>query len=137
MQTSSGRKRYYQFYTCKEQYPGRAARIPVKVEYKYLNTKKPVVSYILSSLCTKRINMKPDFKNINIKNAFQQKNNAKRASENSTKNNWLTPEQIPVKPLYTKEDLEGLEHLDYAAGLPPYLRGPYSTMYVMRPWTIR
>ena len=38
---------------------------------------------------------------------------------------------------YTREDLAGLEHLDYAAGIPPYLRGPYSTMYVMQPWTIR
>ncbi len=50
---------------------------------------------------------------------------------------WSTNEQIPVKPLYTAADLERLEHLDYAAGLPPFLRGPYSTMYVLRPWTIR
>ncbi|HSK08647.1 MAG TPA: methylmalonyl-CoA mutase [Vicinamibacterales bacterium] len=50
---------------------------------------------------------------------------------------WMTPEQIEVRARYTPEDLEGLEHLDYAAGLPPYLRGPYSTMYVMQPWTIR
>ena len=50
---------------------------------------------------------------------------------------WETPEQIGVKPWYNSADLAGLEHLDYAAGLPPYLRGPYSTMYVMRPWTIR
>ncbi|MCG9895436.1 MAG: methylmalonyl-CoA mutase family protein, partial [Fimbriimonadaceae bacterium] len=50
---------------------------------------------------------------------------------------WLTPESIPVKPAYEASDLEGLEHLDYAAGLPPYLRGPYSTMYALRPWTIR
>ncbi|HQL69371.1 MAG TPA: methylmalonyl-CoA mutase family protein, partial [Bacteroidales bacterium] len=50
---------------------------------------------------------------------------------------WLTPEQIPVKPVYTKDDLLNMEHLNYAAGLPPYLRGPYSTMYVMQPWTIR
>ena len=49
----------------------------------------------------------------------------------------MTPEQIPVKPYYTKEDLEDMEHLNYAAGIPPYLRGPYSTMYAMRPWTIR
>jgi len=39
--------------------------------------------------------------------------------------------------VYTKEDLEDMEHLNYAAGIPPFLRGPYSTMYVMRPWTIR
>ena len=50
---------------------------------------------------------------------------------------WMTLEGIEVKPLYTASDLEGLEHLDYAAGLPPYLRGPYSTMYAMHPWTIR
>lgn len=50
---------------------------------------------------------------------------------------WETPEKISVKPVYTREDLEDLEHLEYAAGIPPYLRGPYSTMYAMRPWTIR
>ena len=50
---------------------------------------------------------------------------------------WLTAEQIPVKGTYTVEDLEGMEHLNYAAGIAPFLRGPYSTMYVMRPWTIR
>ena len=50
---------------------------------------------------------------------------------------WLTAEQIPVKSDYTAKDLENLEHLNYAAGIAPYLRGPYSTMYVMRPWTIR
>ncbi len=49
----------------------------------------------------------------------------------------MTPEDIPVYPVYTEEDLLGMEHLNYAAGLPPYLRGPYSTMYVTRPWTIR
>ncbi|MDL2262951.1 methylmalonyl-CoA mutase [Bacteroidales bacterium OttesenSCG-928-I21] len=50
---------------------------------------------------------------------------------------WETPEQIPVKPIYIKNDLEGMEHLNYAAGLPPFLRGPYSVMYAMQPWTIR
>ncbi len=50
---------------------------------------------------------------------------------------WLTPEHIEVKPAYGPADLEGLQHREYAAGIPPYLRGPYSTMYVMRPWTIR
>ncbi|MBS0011066.1 MAG: methylmalonyl-CoA mutase [Bacteroidales bacterium] len=50
---------------------------------------------------------------------------------------WLTPEKIPVKSTYSSRDLEGMEHLDYAAGLPPYLRGPHSAMYAMRPWTIR
>jgi methylmalonyl-CoA mutase len=50
---------------------------------------------------------------------------------------WLTPEQIPVQPLYTAADLEGLEHLDTTPGVPPFLRGPYPTMYVLRPWTVR
>ena len=57
--------------------------------------------------------------------------------ENHIQKNWKTPEQIDVKPAYGKKDLEGMEHLNYAAGIAPYLRGPYSTMYVMRPWTIR
>ena len=48
-----------------------------------------------------------------------------------------TAEGIEVKAIYTAADLEGLEHLDYAAGLPPFLRGPYSTMYLRQPWTIR
>ncbi len=50
---------------------------------------------------------------------------------------WMTPEHIAVKGIYTSEDLLGMEHLSYAAGIAPFLRGPYSTMYVMRPWTIR
>ncbi|AMQ21119.1 methylmalonyl-CoA mutase [Geobacillus sp. JS12] len=48
-----------------------------------------------------------------------------------------TNEHIAVKPLYTKEDIDGLDFLDSMPGLPPYLRGPYPTMYVVRPWTIR
>lgn len=48
-----------------------------------------------------------------------------------------TNEQISLKPLYTKEDREGVEHLDDLPGLPPYTRGPYPTMYVNRPWTVR
>jgi len=50
---------------------------------------------------------------------------------------WLAPEHILLRPFYTAADLEDLEHLEYAAGIPPFLRGPYSTMYVQRPWTIR
>ncbi len=50
---------------------------------------------------------------------------------------WMSAEQIPVKGAYQLADLDGMEHLNYAAGIAPYLRGPYSTMYVMRPWTIR
>ena len=77
--------------------------------------------------------MKPNFKNIDIAtDAFNVKHNP--IAEGQT---WLTPELIPVKPIYTKNDLEGLEHLEYVAGLPPFLRGPYSGMYAMRPWTVR
>ncbi len=50
---------------------------------------------------------------------------------------WETPELVNVKPLYSAGDLEGLDHLDTMAGIPPYVRGPYSTMYVTRPWTVR
>ena len=50
---------------------------------------------------------------------------------------WETAEQIPVPPRFSPSDLPGLQHLGYAAGLPPFLRGPYSTMYAVRPWTIR
>ncbi len=74
--------------------------------------------------------MKPDFKNINIRQTT-------RSGKGIETSEWLTPEQIPVKNIYSKKDLEDLQHLEYAAGIPPYLRGPYSTMYVMRPWTIR
>ncbi len=76
--------------------------------------------------------MKPDFKKINIK-----AKNKGAAATPKTPHTWMTAEQIPVKPIYTVNDLEGLEHLEYASGLPPYLRGPYSAMYAMRPWTIR
>ena len=74
--------------------------------------------------------MKPDFKNIKISEVAASK------TEPSNKL-WLTPEQIKVKNIYTKEDIAGMEHLNYVAGLPPFLRGPYSGMYAMRPWTIR
>ncbi|MGM9845738.1 MAG: methylmalonyl-CoA mutase [Muribaculaceae bacterium] len=77
--------------------------------------------------------MKPDFKTIDItSDAFTAPRAAVAASED-----WLTPELIPVKSVYTKDDLEGLEHLNYVSGIPPFLRGPYSAMYPLRPWTIR
>ncbi len=50
---------------------------------------------------------------------------------------WQTPEGIPVKPVYTAKDLEGLDFLDTMPGIAPYLRGPYPTMYVNKPWTLR
>ena len=51
--------------------------------------------------------------------------------------NWVTPEGIVVKPLYTKQDLDGLNYTDTLPGLPPFVRGPQATMYAVRPWTIR
>jgi methylmalonyl-CoA mutase len=82
--------------------------------------------------------MKPNFKNININRSPKCHTSMKDwEAEHQIKADWLTPEHIDVKPVYTKADLNGMEHLDYAAGLAPYLRGPYSTMYVTRPWTIR
>ena len=50
---------------------------------------------------------------------------------------WATPEHIDVRPVYGPDDSAGLEHLGFLSGIPPFLRGPYSTMYVVRPWTIR
>lgn len=75
--------------------------------------------------------MKPDFKKININQEYS----AKEVKD--SKDGFLTPEQITINPVYSKADLEGLEHLNYAAGLSPFLRGPYSTMYVNRAWTVR
>ncbi len=50
---------------------------------------------------------------------------------------FQTAERIEIKSTFNEKDIDGVEHLDFAAGIPPYLRGPYSTMYVRRPWTIR
>jgi methylmalonyl-CoA mutase len=57
--------------------------------------------------------------------------------ENPEKENFLTAENIELKTLYSKEDLKNIEHLDFGAGFAPNLRGPYATMYVRRPWTVR
>src|SRR5262245_39821773 len=56
---------------------------------------------------------------------------------NPAEMNWTTPEGIALWPLFSPADLENAEHLRFAAGLPPYLRGPYAAMYAMQPWTIR
>ncbi len=82
--------------------------------------------------------MKPDFKGIDINNTPKPCCTTQDGeTKNEAGNIWMTPELIPVKGVYTKEDLEGLEHLNYAAGIAPFLRGPYSTMFVTKPWTIR
>jgi methylmalonyl-CoA mutase len=81
--------------------------------------------------------MRKDFSKIDIYAGIHQSDGAAWLKENNIVPNWKTPEHIEVRPVYTKEDLEGMEHLDFTAGIPPYLRGPYSMMYPFRPWTIR
>ena len=82
--------------------------------------------------------MRPDFSKVDFRGTKENKESfVKWEEENNIQKSWKTPEQIDVKPVYGKADLAGMEHLNYAAGIVPYLRGPYSTMYVMRPWTIR
>ncbi len=81
--------------------------------------------------------MKPEFKYNDLYNNRLQYNKPARLGADDNSEIWMTPEKIPVKNIYTGRDLEGIEHLDYAAGLPPFLRGPYSAMYALRPWTIR
>jgi methylmalonyl-CoA mutase len=82
--------------------------------------------------------MRPNFKDVDFWTGFKPTSSF-REWEKATeiRKDWNTPEQILVKPVYGQDDLEEMEHLNYAAGLPPFLRGPYSTMYVMSPWTIR
>lgn len=85
--------------------------------------------------------MRPNYKAININQAPQseksQPESFLEALLTDEESFWCTPEQILVKSVYTDKDLEQLEHLDYVSGIPPYLRGPYSAMYPLRPWTIR
>ncbi len=79
--------------------------------------------------------MRPDFSKIDYKPDVA--HGSVIHGSDATIEGWLSPEHIAIKPQYTREDLAGIEHLEYAAGIPPYLRGPYSSMYVMQPWTIR
>ena len=82
--------------------------------------------------------MRPDFSNIDFKKLPQNPTDFRQwEKDNNIISNWMTSEQIPVKQVYGADDLLGMEHLNYASGIPPYLRGPYSMMYVFRPWTIR
>jgi len=73
--------------------------------------------------------MKPDFSQHSPKNFI-----ARTEEEVSS---WVSPENISVKQLYTAEDVAQAQHLNFVAGIPPYLRGPYASMYVTKPWTIR
>src|ERR1700734_1649896 len=81
--------------------------------------------------------MRPDFSKIDYKPVSEPVNGRADKGPQTPHLEWLSPEHIPIKNFYTREDLQELEHPNYAAGIPPYLRGPYSTMYTLRPWTIR
>jgi len=76
---------------------------------------------------------RPDFSTID----YDFNRTDRTAVQNGDDSTWETPEKISIKPRYDKRDIEELHHLDFAAGIPPYLRGPYSSMYTVRPWTIR
>ncbi|MFP4024415.1 MAG: methylmalonyl-CoA mutase [Thiohalospira sp.] len=82
--------------------------------------------------------MKPNFNNIDLNLPRPEHGSVKDwEKQHDIKPDWTTPEKINVKNAYSEEDLENMEHLNYAAGLAPFLRGPYSAMYAMRPWTVR
>lgn len=90
------------------------------------------------------MSLNPDFTKINLQSETKQesfkewKERIEAISGKSFKDLYqMTMEQIPLKPLYNKDDLAGMNHLHYVAGIPPFLRGPYPTMYVTRPWTVR
>lgn len=77
-------------------------------------------------------NMKPDFSTIPY-NFYT----PSEATENLQLNEWKSPESISIKARYSQQDIQDLPHLGFTAGIPPFLRGPYATMYTQRPWTIR
>ena len=89
------------------------------------------------------MNLSPDFTTIAYNPARprtkldQWRERFRQLAGSKAETDWMTSEQIPVKPLYTEADTADLEHLQYTAGIPPYLRGPYPTMFVVRPWTVR
>ena len=79
--------------------------------------------------------MRPDFSKISYNDIKDSNPVLKHKSDKQQ--SWIAPEKIKIKPIYTDGDLQDVHHMDYASGIPPFLRGPYSTMYVMRPWTVR
>ena len=81
--------------------------------------------------------MRIDFTGIDFRSEIKAEGNKSPRGSDANREPWMTAEQIPVKSLYTLKDLAGMEHLNYAAGIPPFLRGPSSAMYAMSPWTIR
>ena len=85
----------------------------------------------------------PDFTKINLSDAPQvdeaawKKEFEKKAAADYDSFIERTMEHVPVKPLYSHDEYAQMNHLDFVSGLPPFLRGPYATMYVFRPWTVR
>ena len=81
--------------------------------------------------------MRPKFSNTDYKGFITQSKKSSATKGSKPPEGWLTSEKIAVKSFYSSEDLKNMEHLNYAAGIPPFLRGPYSGMYTLAPWTIR
>lgn len=88
--------------------------------------------------------MRPDFSKIDLKSksgsdlgSWEKRAKKQLGLKDLNELEGVTPENITLKPLYTEEDLKDIEHLHFTAGIPPYLRGPYPTMYVTNPWTVR
>ncbi|MGO4920273.1 methylmalonyl-CoA mutase [Maribacter spongiicola] len=78
-----------------------------------------------------------DLQHIQLNDSVLPDNIQKNGTLETEESTFTTAETISLKKKYTKEDIADIEHLNFAAGIPPFLRGPYSTMYVLRPWTIR
>lgn len=81
--------------------------------------------------------MRKNLQHINLKTKEERTKTENLGTLGLKPESFLTAEGIKVKSTYSKEDIEDLEHLNFVAGIAPNLRGPYSTMYVRRPWTIR
>ncbi|MFN3246969.1 MAG: methylmalonyl-CoA mutase family protein, partial [Leptonema sp. (in: bacteria)] len=84
--------------------------------------------------------MRPQYRNIrNTKESFRKitEEEFEDLLYKSIPEPWITPEKVPTIAVYLQKDIKDVEHLDYVAGIPPYLRGPYATMYTLSPWTIR
>ena len=81
--------------------------------------------------------MKPKFKYTDLNNLITPRESFLEPGGKNIKSDWMTSEKISVKGAFSAKDLKEVEHLEYAAGIPPFLRGPYSGMYSMLPWTVR
>ncbi|MEX0945310.1 MAG: methylmalonyl-CoA mutase [Balneolaceae bacterium] len=107
----------------------------------HFKVKSPNVSRLFSNENVPRPEI-PDFSfndnDDNDQNAVKTENDIKeKEKDTDSESFWETPEKIDVKKRFHHDDLKNISHLDFAAGIPPFLRGPYSTMYTQRPWTIR